>query len=97
MGEKMVITENTRAIIAALQEAGDAPLTAEDVAERTGLGVKTVNASFNRIKSEAIGCGYREAATQDLGDCRVKEVKLLRLNEKGMALDLNKDVVIKVK
>jgi hypothetical protein len=72
-------------------------MTAEDVAAKTGLTTKSVNASFNRIASEALGLGFREAATQDLGDCKTKDVKLLKLTDAGKALNLKEDIVIKVK
>ena len=93
--EKIQITENMRNIIAVLQS--NEPMTAEDVAEKTGLSTKSVNASFNRIASEALNLGYREVAIKDLGDCKTKDVKLLKLTEKGQNLNLKEDIVIKVK
>lgn len=94
--EKLQITENMRTILATLQEATN-DMTAEDVANKTGLSTKAVNATFNRIASEALGLGERVKATLDLGDCKTKDVKILRLTEKGKALDLHNDIVIKVK
>lgn len=94
--EKLQITENMRTILATLQGATD-DMTAEDVANATGLSTKAVNATFNRIASEELGLGERVKATLDLGDCKTKDVKLLRLTEKGKALNLHEDIVIKVK
>lgn len=96
MEGKLQITENMRSILATLQKATE-PMTADDVAQATGLSTKSVNASFNRIASEALGLGYRKVATQDLGDCKTKDVKLLMLTEKGQKLDLHTEIVIKVK
>lgn len=94
--EKIQITENMRNIIAVLQSATE-PMTADDIAEKTGLTTKSVNASFNRIQNEKIGLGYREPAVQELGEGKIKEVKLLKLTEKGKSLNLKEDIVIKVK
>ena len=96
MGDKIRITENMRTILNTLQNATE-PMTAADVAAVTGLSVKSVNASFNRIASEELGLGMREVATQDLGDCKTKDVKLLKLTEAGQRLNLKEDIVIKVK
>lgn len=94
--DKITITENMRMILNVLQKATN-DMTAEDVANATGLSTKAVNATFNRIASEELGLGERVKATLDLGDCKTKDVKLLRLTEKGKALDLHNDIVIKVK
>lgn len=94
--EKISITENMRTIITILQEA-QTPMTADEIAEKAGLSTKSVNASFNRIASEALGLGYREKVTKDLGDCKTKDVKVLALTQAGKDLNLREDIVIKVK
>ena len=92
--EKVSVTENMRVIFDALQKATE-PMTAEDIAAVSGLGIKSVNASFNRIVK--LGYGIREVATQDLGECRTRDVKILKLTPEGEALDLHNGIVIKVK
>lgn len=96
MAEKIQVTENMRTILRILQ-ASTEPMTAEDVAKEAGLTAKSVNASFNRIANEALGLGYRDVKTLDLGDCKTKDVKVLKLTSKGKNLNLNEDITIKVK
>lgn len=79
--------ENTKTVIKYLQSLEpNAHVTAADVAEETGLGVKAVNAIFN-FSVQAKDLGARVPATIELEDGTTKEIKFLTLNAAGRALD----------
>lgn len=86
----MAMKPNTKLIVRYLQENTDKNLTAADVAEALGLGVKSVDGSFtSAIQRKEYG--YREEAEIETADGKHKTIKYLRLNAAGLALDPDAD------
>lgn len=85
----MAISENTKKIITFLQANNGADYTAADVAEALGFEkVSSVNGAFTAAVQNK-GMGYRETAEVELTDGTHKTVKFLKLNDAGMAFDVN--------
>lgn len=84
--------DTTKMVFKFLQENDGVKMTAQDVAERTGLGVKQVNGIFTAAiqKKEY---GYREAAQIEVegeeGKTTYKDVKFLVLTDAGKAFDVD--------
>lgn len=81
---------NSIAVFNVVKEATEAGenITAADIAERTGLEVKSVNgivtSAFQRKELME-----RIPAEMELEDGTHKAIKLIRMTEKGMAFDVN--------
>lgn len=84
----MAMKENTKKVITYLQGLNGADVTAADVAAALGIEDKrSVDGSFTAIQKK--GWGVRVPAEVELADGTHKPVKLLKLTEAGMALDVN--------
>lgn len=89
----MAVKATTKEIFNTIKQheiAGE-KVTAADVAEETGLSVRQVNGVFTMcidVKGQN-KYGYREPAKVKMSDGSEKEVKFLRMNEDGIALDLD--------
>lgn len=84
----MALTENSRKVydfVKAAQEAGD-KITAQDIADGTGLTTKQVNGSVTAAfqKKELM---ERVESVIEVEEGKHKTVKFIRLTEKGMAFD----------
>lgn len=89
----MAVKATTKEIFNAIKqhEIANERVTASDIAEETGLSVRQVNGVFTMcidVKGQN-KYGYREPAKVKMPDGSEKEVKFLRMNEDGIALDLN--------
>lgn len=84
----MALKENTKRIITFLQENAGKDLTADDVAEALGTTAKSVVGTFNMVivRNEL---GYRDEQTLEYEDGTTKVVKYLRLNDAGLAFDVD--------
>lgn len=81
------MSENSRKVLDYLKSIhGGDPVTAADVAETLGLGIKVVNGIFTSAIQRK-GLGVRVQAEVELEDGTHKTVKFLELNEAGMAFD----------
>lgn len=80
---------NTKAIIGYLQQNPDADVTAKDLADILGLTDKQVNGSFTAaIQRKELGFRVvAERLNPETG--RHQECKFLKLNDAGMAIDLD--------
>lgn len=82
----MTIKPNTKTVIDFLQAHEGENFTAADVAEATGLTKKQVDGIFtSAIQRKELG--FREAVEVELDDGSHATIKLLRLNDAGMAID----------
>lgn len=84
----MAMSENTKKVITYLQNIGDTDVTAAEVAEALGLNTKQVDGAFTQSVQRKT-MGYREEAEVELADGSHKKVKFLKLNEAGMAFDVD--------
>ena len=82
----MALTQNAKTILEFLQKHKDEDLTAQDVAESTGLNKKTVDGSFTLVFQKR-GYGKRQQMEIELADGSHQTVKFLRLTEAGLKLD----------
>lgn len=86
----MAMKTSSKMVLNYLKENANADLTAADVAAALGLTDKQVNGAFtSAIQRKELG--YREACEVETADNKHKEVKFLRLNDAGMAYDVNSD------
>lgn len=84
----MAMKENTKKVITYLQGLNGADVTAADVAAELGLDKRQVDGIFtSAIQKKAYG--VRVPAEVELEDGTHKAVKLLKLTDAGMALDVN--------
>lgn len=89
----MAMKPSTRAIIQYLQEHNSENLTAKDVAAALGLTDKTVNGAFTQaVQRKELGYRAEDTVTGDDGNPKI--VKYLKLNDAGMALDLEADSAV---
>lgn len=84
----MALKENTKRIITFLQENTGKDYTADDVAEALGTTAKSVIGTFNMVIIRN-KLGYRDEQTLEYEDGTTKVVKYLRLNDDGLAFDVN--------
>lgn len=81
--------ENTKNIITYLQGLStDTDVTAADVAEALNLEKRSVDGTFTSAIQRK-GLGYREEAEVEMEDGTHKKVKFLKLNDAGMAIDVD--------
>lgn len=82
----MAVSANTKAIFEYLKAHPTEDVTAADLAEILGSDVKKINGGFTGgIQRKDLG--YREEVEVELADGSHQKVKLLKLNDAGMALD----------
>lgn len=81
----MAMKENTKRILAFLQEHSEEDLTHNDVAAALELGPRQVIGSFNSFVKKA--WGYREEAVVEI-DGAAKTIKFLKLTEEGLAINV---------
>lgn len=81
----MAISANGIKVLNYLKEVNGKDVTAADVAEATGLEVKSVNGIFTSFQKKELG--VRTPAEIELADGTHKPIKLLSLTEKGMSFD----------
>lgn len=84
----MAMKPNTKMIFEFLQAHNDDDYTAAMIAEELGLEKKSVDGSFTAAIQRK-DLGYRQEAEITLEDGTHAKVKYLKLNDAGMALDLN--------
>lgn len=85
----MAMKENTKRVFEYLKTInGTKDVTAADVAEELGFETKSVNGIFTSAIQKK-GYGVRIPAEVELADGTHKAVKLLKLTDAGMALDLD--------
>ena len=84
----MAMKENTKKVITYLQGLNGADVTAADVAAELGLEKRSVDGIFTSAIQKK-GYGVRVAAEVELEDGTHKAVKLLKLTDAGIALDVN--------
>lgn len=82
------MTDKTKLVLKFLQFHSDNDYTAEDVARLTGLTTKQVNGIFTQgLARPGKDLGVRIDAKMILPDGGEKNVKLLKLTEKGLDYD----------
>lgn len=81
----MAMSENAVVVLNYLKQIKGADVTANDVADATGLGVRSVVPIFTSMVKK--GLGERIEAEATLDDGTVKTVKLLKLTPEGMDFD----------
>lgn len=86
----MAMKANSAMVLNYLKEVNGSDVTATDVAEATGLGVKQVNGIFTSAIQKK-GYGIRVPAEVELEDGTHKAVKFLQLTDEGLALDPTAD------
>lgn len=81
-----MMKENSKLVLNWCKEHNGAKFTAADIAEATGLNVKTVNGI---VTSALCRKGYAERvpAEIELEDGSHKQVKFIKLTAEGMAVD----------
>ena len=84
----MAMKESTKTVIKYLQANNTQNMTADDVAAALGLETRQVNGVFTRCISTK-DMGERVEAEVELPDGTHKKVKFLKLNDAGMALDVD--------
>lgn len=84
----MAMKENTKKVITYLQGLNGADVTAADVAAELGLEKRSVDGIFTSAIQKK-GYGVRVPAEVELEDGTHKAVKLLKLTDAGIALDVN--------
>lgn len=84
----MAMKENTKKVITYLQGLNGADVTAADVAVELGLEKRQVDGIFTSAIQKK-GYGVRVPAEVELEDGTHKAVKLLKLTDAGIALDVN--------
>ena len=84
----MAMKENTKKVITYLQGLNGADVTAADVAAELGLEKRRVDGIFTSAIQKK-GYGVRVPAEVELEDGTHKAVKLLKLTDAGIALDVN--------
>lgn len=83
-----MMKENTKKVITYLQNNDGKDLTAADVAEALGVDKKVVDGVFtSAIQRKDLG--VRIPAEVELADGTHKTIKFLKLNDDGMAIDVN--------
>ena len=84
----MAMSENSKKVITYLQGINGADVTADDVATALDLTKKTVVGCFNAsvVKKEL---GYRDEAQVKDEEGNITTVKFLKLNDAGMAFDVD--------
>lgn len=86
----MAMKENSKKVLMYLKEHNGEDLTAADVAEALGLEKRSVDGIFtSAIQRKKLG--VRTPAEIELEDGTHKAIKLLSLNEAGMAFDPDAD------
>ena len=85
----MAMKENTKRVITYLQGLdANTDVTAADVAEALGMEKRSVDGVFtSAIQRKELGA--RVEAEIELEDGTHKKVKFLKLNDAGMAIDVN--------
>ena len=87
-----MISENSRKVFKFLQANPEVKMTAADIAEELGLGVKVVNGCFTQSIQKK-GYGVRVEAVQQIvdedGEPKEKKVKLLTLTDEGKTVDID--------
>jgi hypothetical protein len=85
----MAMSENTQTVFKYLQGHNEG-LTAQEIADATGLGVKQVNGAFTMgIQRKEFGYRSEEKVKVELEDGSTIEGKQLFLNDAGMAADVD--------
>lgn len=84
----MAISANSKLVIEYLQGINGADVTSADVAEAVGLDKRQVDGIFTSAIQRK-GFGIRVPAEIELPDGSHKGIKLLKLTDAGMALDVN--------
>ena len=85
----MAISENSKKLITFLQANNGEDFTAQDVADALGFEKKNkVDGAFTSAIQRK-GLGFREEAEIELADGTHQKVKFLKLNDAGMAFDVN--------
>ncbi len=84
----MAIKPNTRSVIEYLRSINGADVTAADVADALGLEKRQVDGIFTSALQRK-GYGIRVPAEVELEDGSHKAIKLLKLTQAGMELDLD--------
>lgn len=85
----MAMSDNTKTIFKYLQ-ANNEGLTAQEIADATGLSVKTVNGAFTAgIQRKEFGYRSEEKVKIELEDGTTIEGKQLFLNDAGLAADVD--------
>lgn len=82
-------SENAKLVYNTVKEAMDAgtPVTAADIAEKTGLGVRQVNGVITGAFQKK-SLMVRTPKTVKIGD-ETKEVKFVTLTDEGKNIDIN--------
>ena len=83
-----VMKESTKQVITYLQSIGDANVTAADVAAALGLEKRQVDGVFTSAIQRK-NLGERVPDEIQLEDGTHRQVKFLKLNADGMAVDVN--------
>ena len=82
----MALKENSRKVFDYVKSLGGANVTAADIAEATGLEVRSVNGIVTSAFQKK-GLMERIPAEQEQPDGTHKAVKIIKLTEAGMAFD----------
>ena len=80
------MTDNSKIVFNFVKGLNGEGMTATDIAEATGLGVKSVNGIVTALARHQ-GVVERVEKTVDLGDGKTKSVKFIYLTEKGQSFD----------
>lgn len=80
--------ENTKRVITYLQEHNNVDLTAQDVATALQLDKKVIDGVFTAAIQKK-GYGVRIPAEVEAEDGTHKAIKFLKLNDSGLAIDVN--------
>jgi DNA-binding MarR family transcriptional regulator len=83
----MKLTENAKIVYDYVSANDGKEMTAADIADGTGLGVKSVNAIVS-FSFQAKGLMERTPAEATLSDGTTKVVKLISLTDEGRNLDI---------
>lgn len=84
----MALKESTKQVITYLQAHADEDLTAKEVAARLGLPVKAVDGAFTSSIVRK-NFGERVVVEVEAEDGTTSTVKILKLNDAGLAYDVN--------
>lgn len=83
-----MLKENSKLVYNYVLENGDSNITAADIAEATGLGVRTINGIVTSAFQRK-GLMVRVEAEVELEDGSHKKVKFIKLTDEGKAFDPN--------
>lgn len=84
----MAMSENSATVLRFLQGHNEG-LTAQEIADATGLGVKQVNGIFTALQKKEFGYRTEEKVKVELEDGSTIEAKQLFLTEAGLNADVD--------